>query len=222
MIGSLRGTLLDRSAKGDVIIDTASGVGYRVSVTPNTLAALGELGSQVFLHIHTHVREDALVLFGFPGRDERVCFELLLGAHGVGPALALAILTAHTPSSLRMAVATDDADALTLVPGVGKKTAARLLIELKSRLESPDFDLASGGVTAAPGALGAAVADDGGDARADVRAALTELGYGTDEVRSVLRKLPAEGDPSSLLRQALAILSDPSATSAPARPRPRR
>ena len=212
MIGSLRGTLIDRSAKGDVIIDTASGVGYKVTVTPSTLAAMGELGSTVFLHVHTHVREDALVLFGFPNRDERVCFELLLGAHGVGPALALAILTAHTPSSLRTAVATDDADALTLVPGVGKKTAARLLIELKSRLESPDLDLASAGVIAAPGALGASVADDGGDARSDVRAALGELGYGTEEVRALLRKLPADGDSKALLRQALAILSDPTAT----------
>lgn len=213
MIGSLRGTLIDRSAKGDVIIDTASGVGYKVTVTPATLAAMGELGATVFLHVHTHVREDALVLFGFPHRDERVCFELLLGAHGVGPALALAILTAHTPGSLRTAVATDDADALTLVPGVGKKTAARLLIELKSRLESPDLELASAGVVAAPGALGASsVSLDGGDARADVRAALGELGYGTEEVRAVLRKLPADGDSKTLLRQALAILSDTAAT----------
>ena len=206
MIGSLRGTLADRSAKGEVIVDTASGVGYRVSVTPNTLSALGDLGSTVFLHVHTHVREDALVLFGFGTRDERVCFELLLGAHGVGPALALAILTAHTPSSLRTAVAAEDADALTLIPGVGKKTAQRLLIELSSRLDSPD--LSSAGAITAPGNLGASLTEDTLDARADVRAALAELGYGNEEIRAVLRTLPADGESATLLRLALSNLAE--------------
>ena len=100
MIGSLRGLLLDRSARGEVLVEVG-GVGYRVQVATPTLAALGaELGSTVFLYVHTHVREDALVLYGFATADERQCFEALLGAHGVGPAVALAILSVHSPAAL--------------------------------------------------------------------------------------------------------------------------
>jgi holliday junction DNA helicase RuvA len=209
MIGSVRGTIIDRSPKGEVIVETLSGVGYRLTVTSTTLSNLIAAGSEsVFLHVHTHVREDALLLYGFASREERVTFELLISTHGVGPSLALAILSAHTPSSLRTAVATDDTDALTLVPGVGKKTAARLLIELKSKFDGAELDLPTMLVTAG-GQLGAKAAGaEASDARTDVRAALTELGYGTDEVRSVLKRLPVEGDSSALLRQALVFLAD--------------
>jgi holliday junction DNA helicase RuvA len=209
MIGSIRGTVVDRSAKGEVIIETPSGVGYRLTVSATTLSALiAAGGDSVFLFVHTHVREDALQLFGFGGRDERVTFELLIGTHGVGPSLALAILSAHTPSSLRNAVASDDVDGLTLVPGVGKKTAARLLIELKSKFDGADLDLPAVLVTAGS-ALGAKAATaDAADPRNDVRAALVELGYGADEVKAVLRQLPTEGDSSALLRQALVLLAE--------------
>ena len=91
----------------------------------------------MFLHVHTHVREDAIVLYGFAHADERRCFEALLGAHGVGPSLALAILSSMSPAALSTAVLEDDVDTLCLVPGVGKKTAARLLLELKARLDLP-------------------------------------------------------------------------------------
>src|SRR5204863_62513 len=91
----------------------------------------------VFLHVHTHVREDALVLYGFPTRDERACFEALVSAHGVGPALALAILGALSPAALQRAVISDDADAFCAVPGVGRKTAARLLMEAARRRQQP-------------------------------------------------------------------------------------
>ena len=203
MIGSLRGTLIDRSVKGEALIEVG-GVGYLVTVSPSTLSRLGAIDSQVFVHVHTHVREDALVLYGFIGRDERACFDVLLSAHGVGPALALAILSALTPDSLRMAVATDDVDGLTLVPGVGKKTAARLLIELKSKL-----DVLGGGDYAAAiaAAGGGVVSSEPADSRTDVRAALTELGYGAEEIRQVLRTLPSEGDASALLKRALATLA---------------
>jgi holliday junction DNA helicase RuvA len=209
MIGSVRGMVIDKSPKGEVIIETSSGVGYRLIVSAPTMSHLGSTnGDAVFLHVHTHVREDALQLFGFSSREERVTFELLISTHGVGPALALAILSAHTPSSLRTAVATEDTDALTLVPGVGKKTAARLLIELKSKFDGADLDLPVMLVTA-----GSAPAASAGtaDARSDVRAALAELGYGTDEVKNVLRRLPTEGDSATLLRQALVLLADGSA-----------
>ena len=191
MIGSLRGVLLDRTLPGEVLVEVG-GVGYRATVTPATMVALGELGDRVFLHTHLHVREDALTLYGFATGDERACFEALIGAHGVGPALALAILAVHSPVALRRALLDDDVDALTLVPGVGKKTAARLLLDLKSRLEVPDLEL---------------VSSNGGSVRADLGAALAGLGYQPDEVRDVLRELPAEGDVDILLRDALRLLA---------------
>jgi holliday junction DNA helicase RuvA len=199
VIGSVRGTLLDRSLRGEVLVEDGGGVGYRVLVPTSTLADLGELGSPVFLHTHLHVREDALTLYGFATREERICFEALLGAHGVGPALALAVLSAHSPTSLRQALADDDVDALTVVPGVGRKTAARLVLELKARLDVPELEIALDRAAAGSGTAG-------GD-RSDVRQALAALGYGPDEVREVLRELPPEGDVADLLRQALRLLS---------------
>lgn len=194
MIGSLRGTILDRQPT-EVLLDV-NGVGYRVLVSPSTLVALGEVGSVATVHTHLHVREDALTLYGFPSIDERACFEALLGAHGVGPALAMAILSVHRPSNLRQALADDDVDALCLVPGVGKKTAARLLLELKSRLDLPDGDVLSivGG-------------SDGGGARSEVREALASLGYGPQEISEAIRDLPADGDVQRLLKDALTKLS---------------
>src|SRR5207302_8300041 len=123
-----------------------------------------------FVYVHHHVREDAQTLYGFPTRDERACFEALIGAHGVGPALALAILSVHSPDALRRTLADDDLASLCLVPGVGRKTAARLLVELKSRLAVPDIDLAAIGLS--PSTTGAP------NVRADVREALAGLGYG--------------------------------------------
>jgi holliday junction DNA helicase RuvA len=189
MIGSLRGTLIDRSPT-EVILDV-NGVGYRVLVSPATLAVIGELGATVVLFTHLHVREDALTLYGFPTVDERACFEALIGAHGVGPALAMAILAVHRPTVLRQAVAADDVDALCLVPGVGRKTAARLLLELKARLDVPEGDVLAIVGGRMPGPVG------------EVREALATLGYGPDEIRHALQDLPTEGDAARLLKDAL-------------------
>jgi Holliday junction DNA helicase RuvA len=174
-----------------VLVEVA-GVGYRVTVLPGTFAELG-LGTEALLFTHLHVREDALVLYGFASCDERTCFESLLGAHGVGPGLAMAILSVHGPEALRRVLLDDDVDALTLVPGIGKKTAARLLVELKARLSVPDLD-------------GAVPGTNGSSARAEVRAALSGLGYEPEEVRGVLADLPAEGDLEPMLREALRLL----------------
>ncbi len=198
MIGSLRGTLTDRDDV-EVTID-AGGVGYRISVSPTTAVALGDVGDDVFCWIHHHQREDAQTLYGFATKDERRCFEALLGAHGVGPALALAILSIHAPVALARIVAEDDVGALCLVPGVGKKTAARLLIDLKSRLSVPDL-----GQPAPVAVDGAAPA--GSRARADVREALGGLGYTDAEVREVMADLPDDGDAGLLLRDALQRLA---------------
>lgn len=196
MIGSLRGRVIDRTPRGELVVDVG-GVGYRAQVTPRTMAALGSLGGEIVLHTHLHVREDALTLFGFATGEERDCFEALIGARGVGPSLALAILSIHGPAELARVLAEGDVDSLTLVPGVGRKTAARLLVELQSRLDVPDLHIER------PGGDGEAASP----ARADVRAALAGLGYGPDEVGQVLRELPAEGDVEELLRSALKLLA---------------
>ena len=192
MIGSLRGRLIDRAT--DEILIEVGGIGHRVTVTPATVVAIGDLGDEVFVYVHHHVREDAQTLYGFPTRDERACFEALIGAHGVGPALALAILSVHSPDSLRRTLADDDIASLCLVPGVGRKTATRLLIELKSRLEVPDVDLSVVNVVSAPAER---------SVRADVREALAGLGYGPDEIRNALADVGEEGDPAIALKQAL-------------------
>ncbi|MDZ7733414.1 MAG: Holliday junction branch migration protein RuvA [Acidimicrobiia bacterium] len=124
----MRGVLLDRSLDGELLVEVA-GVGYRVAVSPATALAIGEVGDEVFLHTHHHLREDTQTLYGFASREARVCFEALLSAHGVGPSLALAILSVHDPAALRQILLDEDVAALCLVPGVGKKTAARLLVE---------------------------------------------------------------------------------------------
>ncbi|HQY84804.1 MAG: Holliday junction branch migration protein RuvA [Actinobacteria bacterium] len=192
MIGSLRGSVLERTEDSTALIEVA-GVGYVVSVTPRTLAEL-EPGSPVFVYVHHHIREDAQTLFGFLHRDERTTFQVLIATHGVGPALALAILGTHAPAALVDIIASNDIGALTLVPGVGKKTAERLLVELRNRLDLPMLDplpVGGGGKSSVVG---------------DVREALSGLGYGPDEVRDALRELPPSGDASSLLRDALKLL----------------
>lgn len=198
MIGQLRGTLVDRTLRGELVVEVG-GVGYRATVSPSTAVTLGDIGATVVVHTHLHVREDALTLYAFATRAERDCFEALIGAHGVGPALALAILSVHSPVELQRVVGEGDVEALTLVPGVGPKTAARLLIELKARLDIPDldFEIADDG----DGIGGGAAA-----ARADVRAALAGLGYDPEEVRLVLRELPGSGSVDDLLRGALKLL----------------
>ena len=203
MIGSLRGVLVERGLDGAMVIEVG-GVGYRVLVPPPTAARLGAQGEEVLLHTHLAVREDALTLYGFATRDERVCFEALIGSHGVGPALAMAVLSVHRPVDLRRAVADDDVGALCLVPGVGRKTAARLLIELKDRLGA-----APGGPSSAPAAPVGTPAANGLDPspRSDVRHALAALGYGPEEVVDAVRELPESDDAAQLLRAALAHLA---------------
>ncbi|MCL4422852.1 MAG: Holliday junction branch migration protein RuvA [Actinobacteria bacterium] len=199
MIGLLRGALLECGLDGEILIEVA-GVGYRVTVPTSTLGLLGDVGADVTLYVHTHVREDAIVLFGFVDRAQRSCFEALIGAHGVGPSLALSVLNVHSPSELQRAVSEDDLDALTLVPGVGKKTAAKLLIDLKSRLgldgigTSPGFPASRGGPLERT-------------SRGEVRAALVELGYGSEEIRTALQALPSTGAVEDLLRIALKELA---------------
>jgi holliday junction DNA helicase RuvA len=191
MIGSLRGEVLERDLDGSVLIEVG-GIGYLVHVSHRALAEL-EPSTSAFLYIHHHIREADQQLFGFLTRDERVTFQTLIGTHGVGPALAMAIIATHPPVALVDIVASQDIASLTLVPGVGKKTAERLLVELKSRLNMPVLD----GVDGSP---------SGGSAMADVREALGGLGYGDGEIRDTLRALTSTGDAAELLRDALKVL----------------
>ncbi len=212
MIGSLRGMVLDRVGLGragqgghaaEVLLEVG-GVGYRVLVPSGALGQIGLPGNPAFLHVHTHVREDAIVLYGFPSREERACFEALIGAHGIGPAVALALLSVHSPMALQRAVLNDDAEALMLVPGVGKKTAVRLLVELKARL---DIDLDGADLRLLDGPAGGSAGLGAGATRSEVRAALSGLGYGADEIRYALGRLPAEGDLEDQIKLALRELT---------------
>ncbi len=211
MIGLLRGPVVLRTGECEVIVDVA-GVGYRVTVTPATAAALitagtagtGGTAAEASLFVHTHVREDAIVLYGFVHDDERRCFEVLLGSHGVGPALALAIMAVLSPAALSTAVLEDDIETLCTVPGVGRKTAARLLIELKSRLDLPDLSLETGGAVLS----GADPAQrTSRTSRAEARAALSELGYAPEEIRGALDGLRDDVGVEVMLRLALRELA---------------
>lgn len=191
MIGSLRGEVLERDLTGSVLIEVG-GVGYVVHVTPRTLAEL-EPSSTAFLYVHHHVREESQQLFGFLGRDERITFHSLIGTTGVGPVMAMAMLATHTPAALVDIVASGDVGALSLVPGIGKRTAEKLLVLLKSRLNLPLLDGVSG-------------SGGGSSAVGDVREALAGLGYGDAEIRDTLRELPNDADAATLLRDALKSL----------------
>ncbi|MGI8492938.1 MAG: Holliday junction branch migration protein RuvA [Acidimicrobiales bacterium] len=217
MIGSLRGTVVERSFRRDQCVEVVvevGGVGYRLIAPARVLGGWAESASEVRVWVHTHVREDAIVLYGFGSRDERSCFEALIGAHGVGPAVALAMLSVHSPADLRRAVAAEDLDALMMVPGIGRKTAARLLVELESRLDTAGadglVDLPAGTVGAErPGIErpGSEQPGDGPSRRSEVRAALGALGYAPDEIRHAVGRLP-EGEPvEEMLRAALRELA---------------
>ena len=201
MIASLRGLVTERRPMGETAIDLVvdvSGVGYRLLVAPRTAASV-QLGQEATFAVHTHVRESAITLYGFASAEERTAFELLLGAHGVGPGLALAILSIHDPAELAQVIANGNVDALKLVPGVGQKTAARLLLELQAR-----FDYLS-----ADGVVGAGTDQSNRppSVTSEVGEALAQLGYAPDEVRTAIRALPDEGSIEERLRLALQSLA---------------
>lgn len=198
MIGSLRGEVLDADRLGGEILVEVGGIGYRILVAP-ALAISSVVGETTHVHVHHHVREDAELFYGFGSIEERRVFEALISAHGVGPALGLAILSVHDPIELKAVIASEDIDSLCAVPGVGKKTATRLLIELKSKLDLPDVDLTS---------IGRPEPDTALPAHIEVRQALESLGYTGDDIRSVLRRLPDEGDPAMLTRDALRLIAE--------------
>lgn len=209
MIGSLRGVVIDRDtplegASAQVLIEVG-GVGYRLTVTASTLSALPGNG-EAFVYVHHHFWEADEKLFGFAAREERDAFEGLLRAHKVGPALALAVLSTYSPARLAQILADDDLSALCEVPGVGKKTAQRLLVDLKSVLVLPVLEPGAEG-TLPLGGSEPAVAT----ALGDVKDALESLGYTPEEVRTALAGIdPADvstAPSGDLLKQALRTMA---------------
>jgi Holliday junction DNA helicase RuvA len=184
MISFLEGEVVDK-ALGRVVLDVA-GVGYEVVVPTSVLASLPAVGDRARVHTRLVVREDSMTMFGFASTDERELFDLLTGVTGVGPKVALAFLSSLKPDALRRAVAAGDADALTVVPGVGKKVAQRVVVELRDKL---------GGEGAEVIAIGPL---------ADVRDALLALGLTPAEASQVLADIDPDGKaPDDLLREAL-------------------
>ncbi len=195
MIALLRGRVVRRDAV-TVVVDVG-GIGYLVHVTPGE--RVPPQGEQVELHTSLQVREESLTLYGFAQRSALVLFELLLTSSGVGPKLALAAIGTHPPEVLRTAIAGGDTATLTAVPGIGRKVADRLVLELRERVGGLGGDLAAAGAT--PGAQDAPVL-------VEVRDALLGLGYSAAEVQPALATLgePDGRDASALLRAALRAL----------------
>jgi Holliday junction DNA helicase RuvA len=205
VIASVTGTVAGVSPDGAVV--EVGGVGMFVVCTPGTLATL-RVGESARLVTALVVREDALTLYGFASEDERSVFEVLQTVTGVGPRLAQAVLAVHSPDAVRLAVLSEDVGALSLVPGIGRKVAQRILLELKGRLGPPD-DSATGGVVRLPGATAGW--------RDQLRSALTGLGWTGRDVEDTLTAVApqadamaaADGDPDVgvLLRHSLQMLS---------------
>jgi holliday junction DNA helicase RuvA len=198
MIGLLRGRLLEKRPN-QVILDVG-GVGYLVAVPLSTFAAMGELHAEVTLLIHTHVREDALSLYGFLSAREKHLFELLLGASGVGPTLALKILSGMNVEELVPAIRAGDLARLTKIPGVGRKTAERMVVELKDKLEAVAVE-AEKPAAASPAGV-----------EADVKSALINLGYDDRTAEEAMAEAKSHVDTMSfeiLLRASLTALSAP-------------
>jgi holliday junction DNA helicase RuvA len=191
MIGRITGKLVQKQPPR--VLLEVQGVGYEVDVPMSTFYGLPGLGETVALHTHLVVREDAHLLFGFATEAERHVFRQLLKISGVGPRLALAVLSGLSIDDLAQAISAQEADRLTRIPGVGKKTAERLVLELRDKLEL--------------GAGGTAGSATGASDRQDVANALLALGYNEREVDWAVRQLPSGLGISDSIRQALRLLS---------------
>ncbi len=194
MIASLKGTVLSKKPEG-IIIDV-SGIGYRVSIPLSSLGDIPDTGEVIFLHTYTHVREDILQLFGFLTEEERKIFTTLMGISGVGPKLGLAILSGMSVQRFTEAVYNEDVSLLATIPGLGKKTAARLVLELKGKLP----------------AVGTAetTSQQGSSAAEDAVSALINLGYNRSLSAKAVETSVKNGADAieDIIREALKYLTD--------------
>lgn len=200
MIGSLTG-IVKRKSPTEVVLDV-NGVGYAVTIPLSTYEKLGEPGSTATLLTHLHVREDALQLFGFVGEEERSSFKLLISVNGIGPKLAQGILSGISVTDLQHHIAKGNTSALTAIPGVGKKTAERLIVELRDKMGKMSSEEGDRGPT-----------DEGAELRQEALLALTSLGYNRQQAEKALRQvlLEQKGAPLSLqdlIKRALHLTSN--------------
>ncbi len=190
MIGSIRGTIVLKTEK--FLTVEASGVGYKVSVSPDALSRAPKVGENIFLFIHTHVREDSLDLYGFLEHKELEFFEMLINVSGIGPKGALGILGITTIDTLVRAIGTGDTSYLTKISGIGKKTAEKIVIELRDKMK----DRMSG--DAGKGSL---------QGEMDALEALKTLGYSQNDAREGLKNVTPDADINTKIREALKILA---------------
>ncbi len=196
MIASLRGVLVEKHPN-QAVVETG-GVGYDVTIPVSTFSHLPDAGAEVRLRIHTHVREDALALYGFLTQDEKALFEKLISVSGIGPRLAVTILSGLAAVELIHAIRRGEVDRLVRIPGIGKKTAERLVLELRDKLPA-----VSGEEPAAPPAATLSPVDQ------DVLSALLNLGCARPQAESAVRKAKAAGAPADfepLFRRALELV----------------
>lgn len=187
MIGSIKGKIILKTDRF-LIVETA-GVGYKINVSPDTLSKLKKINEEVFLWIHTHVREDILDLYGFLDRQELEFFEMLINVSGIGPKGALSILGITSIETLKKAIGTGDTTYLTKISGIGRKTAEKIVIELRDKIEENKTD------TSLQGEL-------------DAMEALKSLGYSQNEAREALRKCSPDININTKIREALKILAN--------------
>lgn len=199
MIALITGKLVELSPPQVVIL--AGGVGYELDLPISHLAQLPPLGNEITLFIHQVVREDAHLLFGFVDRAERNCFRQLIKISGIGPRIALALLSTMNSQQLYVAIEEDDANTLCLTPGVGKKMAERMLLELKGKLSN------TAGILTATGLFANSTQNQDTNIRKDIANALESLGYNNKEITQVIKQLPELNDLSQGIKESLKLLS---------------
>lgn len=185
MISYIKGTL-ERRGENDIIVE-ADGIGYRIFVSPATLAKLPQTGEAVQIFTYFSVKEDGMSLYGFAAREEQEMFEKLLLVNGVGPKGALGFLSVLNPSEIVMAILSDDVKTLSKAPGVGRKTAQRVILDLKDKFKTEDA------VSSLEGAAGIAESVGGGNAKFEAIDAMTALGYSRSEAAQAVNAVAAEG-----------------------------
>lgn len=205
MISYISGILAD--VMPDRIVVDQNGIGFEILVPGSITARMPLIGEKVKLYTYLYVREDAMILYGFFTRDDLEVFKLLIGVSGIGPKGALNILSVITPSDLRLAVALEDSKLIATAPGIGLKTAKKLIIELKDKLKEPETDIVAGAGDAS-GAAAGMIGNDVGELQKEAIEALIALGYDRSESASAVRKASEglseeEMDVEVLLRGAL-------------------
>ncbi|MGH8912077.1 MAG: Holliday junction branch migration protein RuvA [Acidimicrobiia bacterium] len=186
MIGRVRGSLVAVKESG-VVVDVA-GIGYEIAMTPEAMGALPAVGEEIVVHTHLQVREDDLSLYGFAAVGDRDLFRVLISASGIGPRVGMALMATLRPDQLRRAIATEDVSALSAAPGIGKRSAQKLILELRPKLADSEADLVVG------------------TGPSQVRQALENLGYTLDEIGEVVADLDPESPVGDQLKAALRAL----------------